>query len=160
EMFRQAGKLVYVAVDCRDAARSLCLREPGWWRAQIAAAAARHPGVAWRLDAIDGNAAGSTPEHRQPTILAYQANLPVADAAPPRIWVLAGPRPGDRSQLIALADALGWRYEVKDLTYNRLHNLPNWLMGTSLISLDRTRSGALTPPWPDLIIDGGKRSVP
>jgi hypothetical protein len=28
------------------------------------------------------------------------------------------------------------------------------------MSLDRARSSALGPPWPDLIIDGGKRSVP
>jgi mitochondrial fission protein ELM1 len=33
-------------------------------------------------------------------------------------------------------------------------------MGASLASLDRARSGALGAPWPDLIIDGGKRSVP
>jgi mitochondrial fission protein ELM1 len=62
--------------------------------------------------------------------------------------------------LLALADSLGWPYEVKDLTYNRLHNLPNWLLGTSVASVDQGRSSALAAPWPDLIIDGGKRSVP
>ena len=154
ELFGQAGKLVYVAVDCHGGDPHLCVRDPGWWRAQIAAAAARHPNVVWRLDAIDRNRRG------QATTVAYQSNLAGARAATPRIWVLAGPRAGDRSQLLALADSLSWPYEVKDLAYNRLHNLPNWLMGTSLVSLDRARSSALTPPWPDLIIDGGKRSVP
>jgi hypothetical protein len=154
EMFGRAGKLVYVAVDCRDAGASLCVREPGWWRAQIAAAAARHPGVVWRLDALERNRRG------QPTTVAYQSNLAGAQAATPCIWVLVGPRAGDRSQLLALADSLGWPYEVKELAYNRLHNLPNWLIGASLVSLDRARSSALSAPWPDLIIDGGKRSVP
>jgi hypothetical protein len=93
--------------------------------------------------------------------VAYQSNLAGAKpATPPRVWVLAGPRTGDRSQLVVLADALGWPYEVKDLRYNRLHHLPNWLLGASRASLDRPRSPALAPPWPDLIIDGGKRSVP
>jgi hypothetical protein len=154
EMFGQAGKLVYVAVDCRSGGSNVCVRDAGWWRAQIAAAAARHPNVVWRLDALDRNGRG------QPTTVAYQSNLAGAKAAPPRIWVLVGPRAGDRSQLLALADSLGWPYEVKELAYNGLHNLPNWLMGASLTSLDRARSGALSAPWPDLVIDGGKRSVP
>src|SRR5262245_43191509 len=80
--------------------------------------------------------------------------------AQPRIWILAGPRAGDRSQLLALADSLGWPYELKDLAYNRLHHLPNWLLGTSVASLDQGRASALAAPWPDIIIDGGKRSVP
>jgi len=154
EMFGRAGKLVYVAVDCQDAPSSLCGRDPGWWRAQVAAAAARHPQVVWRLDAIDRNSRG------QPTTVAYQSNLAGARAAAPRVWVLAGPRVGDRSQLLALADSLGWPYEVKELVYNGLHHVPNWLQGPSLASLDRARSSALAAPWPDLIIDGGKRSVP
>jgi mitochondrial fission protein ELM1 len=154
EMFGRAGRLVYVAVDCQEAAASVCVREPGWWRAQIAAAAARHPDVAWRLDAIGRNRQG------QPTTVAYQSNLAGHKATPPRVWVLAGPRAGDRSQLLALADSLGWPYEVKELSYNAAHHLPNWLLGDSVVSLDRARSSALAPPWPDLIIDGGKRSVP
>jgi len=154
EMFGRAAKLVYVAVDCHGGEEHRCVREPGWWRAQVAAAAARHPEVAWRLDAIDRNRRG------QATTVAYQSNLAGGKAAAPRIWVLVGPRAGDRGQLLALAESLGWPYEVKELAYSRLHNLPNWLQGASRVSLDRARSSALAPPWPDLIIDGGKRSVP
>jgi hypothetical protein len=153
-MFGRAGKLVHLAVDCQDSPASLCVREAGWWRTQVAAAAVRHPEVVWRLDAIDRNGRG------QPTTVAYQSNLAGAKAAVPRIWVLVGSRAGDRSQLLALAESLGWPFEVKELAYNGLHNLPNWLMGGSLVSLDRARSSPLAPPWPDLIIDGGKRSVP
>jgi len=154
ETFERAGKLVYVAIDCQDRDSNLCVRDPGWWRAQIAAAAARHPNVVWRLDALDRNGRG------RPTAVAYQSNLAGSTATSPRIWVLVGPRAGDRSQLLALAGSLGWSYEVKELAYNRLHNLPNWLQDASCVSLERARSSALAPPWPDLIIDGGKRSVP
>jgi mitochondrial fission protein ELM1 len=155
EMFAQATKLVYVAVKCHAADGHRCVREAGWWREHVAAAGRRYPKVVWRLDAIERNPRGPT------TTIAYQSNLAgVSAASAPRVWVLAGPRAGDRSQLLGLAEALGWPYEVKDLAYNRLHNLPNWLLGASLASLDRTRGSAMTAPWPDLIIDGGKRSVP
>jgi len=156
EIFGQATKLVYIAVKCHATdERQRCVREAGWWREHVAAAARRHPNVVWRLDAADRNRRGRI------TTVAYQSTLAgVRAATPPRVWVLAGPRAGDRSQLLALADALGWPYEVKDLAYGRLHHLPNWLLGASLASLDRRRSGALAAPWPDLVIDGGKRSVP
>ncbi|MGH6929776.1 MAG: mitochondrial fission ELM1 family protein, partial [Dongiaceae bacterium] len=153
--FGRATKLVYVAVRCHAAdAGDRCIREAGWWREQVAAAARRHPNVVWRLDAIDRNRRGRI------TTVAYQSTLTGTRSAPPRTWVLAGPRAGDRSQLLALADALGWPYEVKELAYSRMHHLPNWLLGASLASLDQGRSSALEAPWPDLIIDGGKRSVP
>ena len=155
EIFRQATKLVYVAVRCHATGEEdRCVRDAGWWREQIAAAARRHSDVVWRLDALDRNRRGRL------TTVAYQSNLAGGRAATPRVWVLAGPRAGDRSQLLALADSLGWPYEVKDLAYNKLHHLPNWLLGTSVASLDQGRASALAAPWPDLIIDGGKRSVP
>lgn len=82
-------------------------------------------------------------------------------AAPyPRVWVLAGQRVGDLRQMIALAEALGWPYETKQLTYSGWHRLPNVLIGPSLMSIDRRRSTPLTPPWPDLVISAAKRSVP
>jgi mitochondrial fission protein ELM1 len=156
EMFAQAAKLVYVVVTCHaNDGGHRCVREAGWWREHVAAAARRYPHIVWRLDAIERNPRGRV------TTIAYQSNLAgVGAGSAPRVWVLAGPRAGDRSQLLGLAEALGWPYEVKDLAYNRLHNLPNWLLRASQATLDRTRSSALTPPWPDLIIDGGKRSVP
>jgi mitochondrial fission protein ELM1 len=36
----------------------------------------------------------------------------------------------------------------------------NLLLGASLLSLDRRRSSALAPPWPDLVIASGRRSAP
>ena len=40
-----------------------------------------------------------------------------ADPAPPRVWVVTGYRAGERTQIMGLADALGWPYEIKTLGY-------------------------------------------
>ena len=78
----------------------------------------------------------------------------------PRVWVLRGQRAGDNAQLACLAEALGWRYELKDLVYNRRYRWPNLVLDTWLLSLDRARSSPLESPWPDLVLASGRRSVP
>lgn len=78
---------------------------------------------------------------------------------PPRIWVLLGPRTGDNNQALALAEALGLPFETRTLAYNPLQALSVWLPGTAL-TLDRASRRHLRPPWPDLVIAIGRRSVP
>jgi mitochondrial fission protein ELM1 len=73
---------------------------------------------------------------------------------------LLGERPGDNRQCLALVEALGRPYAVKRLVYNRLYRVWNPLLGARLLSLDRGRSDPLTPPWPDLVVAVGRRSVP
>lgn len=80
--------------------------------------------------------------------------------AAPRVWVLAGDRAGDRAQLLGLAEALGWPFEIKRLAHNPLHRLPNLALGASLASLDRREASPLASPWPDLVLASGRRSVP
>jgi mitochondrial fission protein ELM1 len=77
----------------------------------------------------------------------------------PRIWVLLGPRTGDNNQALALAEALGLPFETRTLGYNRLQALSVWLPPTAL-TLDRASRRHLRPPWPDLVIAIGRRSVP
>ena len=77
----------------------------------------------------------------------------------PRIWVLLGPRTGDNNQALALAEALDMPFETKILVYNRLQALSVWLPGTTLTLTAESRHG-LRPPWPDLVIAIGRRSVP
>ena len=76
-----------------------------------------------------------------------------------RIWVLLGPRTGDNNQALALAEALGLPFETKSLAYNRLQALSVWLPPTAA-TLDRESRERLRPPWPDLVIAIGRRSVP
>jgi hypothetical protein len=77
----------------------------------------------------------------------------------PRIWVLLGPRTGDNNQALALAEALGLPFETRTLGYNPLQSLSVWL-GATVATLDRASRQHLQPPWPDLVIAIGRRSVP
>ena len=78
----------------------------------------------------------------------------------PRIWALLGPRTGDNNQVLALAEALGLPFETRTLQYNLLRRLDGRILGRSLVSLDPQSRRQIAPPWPDLIIAIGRRSVP
>jgi mitochondrial fission protein ELM1 len=77
----------------------------------------------------------------------------------PRIWLLLGPRDGDNNQALALAEALGEPFAVKTLAYNMLQRFSLWLPPT-LASLRRNYRRDLAPPWPEIVIAVGRRSVP
>lgn len=79
----------------------------------------------------------------------------------PRIWVFAGNRPGDDAQVYALAEELRLPFETRTLRYNWRFWLNGRHMGASAISMRKElRERTLVPPWPDLIIMVGRRSVP
>ena len=78
----------------------------------------------------------------------------------PLVWVLQTARTGDSAQARALAEALGWPHELKPLDFNSLFNIHNKLLGGSLISLTEAAKDVLAPPWPDLVIAVGRRTVP
>ena len=81
-------------------------------------------------------------------------------AQSPRVWVLADDRPGNRTQSVGLAEALGWPYEVKELHCGPLSGLHNRLLSASRLGISKRRSTPLEPPWPDLIIAAGRRTAP
>lgn len=79
----------------------------------------------------------------------------------PRIWVFPGNRPGDDAQVYALAEELRLPFETRTLRYNWRFWLNGRHMGASPISITKDlREKTLVPPWPDLIIMVGRRSVP
>ena len=84
----------------------------------------------------------------------------------PRVWVLEGHRTGDNLQVRALAEELGWPGHRKSLTWKRnwYKRLPQWtpLYGRSatLRQLVPEAKEMFCPPWPDLVISIGWRSVP
>jgi hypothetical protein len=61
---------------------------------------------------------------------------------------------------LALADAVGWPYEVRRLAFRRSELLTNRLLGVTLLGLDPGRSDRLHPPWPQLIVTAGRRNEP
>lgn len=83
----------------------------------------------------------------------------VPSSRPPRVWVLLGEGAGGNAQMIALADALGWPYETRQLSWNVLNYLPNPMIGARACTLDHN-ADALRPPWPDLVIAASRRSAP
>lgn len=82
------------------------------------------------------------------------------DHWPPRVWVLLGHKAGDNHQLLALAGALGWPCEHKQLVYRSTELLTNLLLGGNLAGVNRSASSPLQPPWPDLVLTAGRRNEP
>ena len=69
---------------------------------------------------------------------------PQSAASRPMVWVLTGSRVGDNNQMLALADALGLPFEIKQLTYNRLRRFA-FLRDRRLVYLTRQARRKLTP---------------
>ncbi len=79
---------------------------------------------------------------------------------PPRVWVLTTEKLGDNAQVRAIADALGWPYELKPLAFTGVNHFHFRVFGPSLRKLAVDRSAPLEPPWPDLLLTIGRRSTP
>jgi hypothetical protein len=78
----------------------------------------------------------------------------------PIVWVLTDDRPGNTTQSIGLAQALGWPYQVKELQFTPLARTLKKIFGpfaATRRALDPARSTEIAPPWPDLIIATGWR---
>jgi len=74
---------------------------------------------------------------------------------------MTGVRAGDNDQVIALAEALGLPFDVKQLDFNALCHLGPRLLGASSISLiAASRAQIFASEPPDLTISAGHRSVP
>lgn len=80
--------------------------------------------------------------------------------AKPLIWLLHGAKAGDNAQVSHLASLLPGEKVVHKLIFNRLHVLPNMLLGAGVASLTEGARANFKPPWPDLVIAAGKRSAP
>ena len=78
----------------------------------------------------------------------------------PRVWLVTGYRAGERNQIIALAEALGWHFELKELFYRKNEFLTSLFRGSDLRGIRLAKSSPLAPPWPDLVISAGMRNEP
>lgn len=74
----------------------------------------------------------------------------------PLVWALIGDKAGDTAQLRVLAEALGWPVREIALDTNGWRNVPNVLLGASLLST----SLSFAPPWPDVVLWTGRRGTP
>jgi len=78
----------------------------------------------------------------------------------PSVWLLIDDRAGNRSQCLGVGEALGLRYEIRDLEYTAAAELPNFVMGKTFGGLTSSSRINLVPPWPDIIIAAGRRCSP
>ena len=86
-----------------------------------------------------------------------------ANTAPdtlPHVWVVMGYRAGESTQMLALAESLGWPFEIKRLKHRKIDFVPGLLRLRSLLGIHKEKSSSLRPPWPDLIISAGMRNEP
>jgi mitochondrial fission protein ELM1 len=78
----------------------------------------------------------------------------------PVIWLIDAYRAGERGQVRALVDALGWPCEVKVLSYRSHVFLPHVLGQSTLQGITSESAATLSAPWPDLVISSGVRNEP
>jgi mitochondrial fission protein ELM1 len=76
------------------------------------------------------------------------------------VWCLLGRKAGDNTQVLALADELGWGYREKRILARPWELLTHLTLRVTLAGIDRDRSSQLVPPWPDLVISAGRRNEP
>ncbi len=81
-------------------------------------------------------------------------------AGGPAVWLLIDDRAGNRSQCLGVAEALGLKFEVRDLEYTAAGALPQFILGASFFGLTPRSRTELAPPWPDLLIAAGRRTAP
>ena len=78
----------------------------------------------------------------------------------PVIWLIDAYRAGERGQVRALVDALGWPCETRVLNYRKQVFLPHLLGRASVRGLTAESAATLKPPWPDLVVSCGVRNEP
>jgi mitochondrial fission protein ELM1 len=96
------------------------------------------------------------------TVTADTAAATTNTAAPaaPRVWVVTGYRAGERVQILALAEALGWPYDIKEVEYRPVASTLSLFRLCTRQGISRAGSAKLKPPWPDLVISAGMRNEP
>jgi len=84
----------------------------------------------------------------------------VPPLATPLVWLLTDDQPGNRTHVVGAARALGWPAVEKRLGFNERARKATPLLGATLDTLDGPSRAIITPPFPDLVIAAGRRSVP
>ena len=160
EFFAQAGRFVVGTIHVPEAARGrrgsrrlAMAKAAEWWNWALGAASAHHPEVCWRFALAPGLDSGIDD-------IEFCRGGPHPTDTYPIVWVLSDEKPGHITQSLGLANSLGWPYEEKKLQFNLLGELPNSMVKGSVSSLKTSSAPIAGPPWPDLLIATGRRTVP
>jgi mitochondrial fission protein ELM1 len=160
ELFARAGRFIVGTVRVAEAGRGsrgsrrLAMAQARqWWSWALGAASAHYPEVCWRFAL-----APSLDSDIEDIEFCRGGSHPVNDS--PAVWVLLDEKPGHDTQSLGLANYLGWPYQEKRLQFNWRGELPNSLVKGSIASLKASSAPIAGPPWPDLLIAAGRRTVP
>ena len=160
ELFARAGRFITGTVHVPEAdrgsrgSRRLAMAKAAeWWSWVLGAASAHYPEVCWRFALAPGLDSGI-----EDIEFCRGGSHPTNDS--PTVWVLLDQKPGHDTQSLGLANNLGWPYEEKRLQFNWRGELPNSMVKCSIASLKSSSALIAEPPWPDLLIAAGRRTVP
>jgi uncharacterized protein len=160
ELFARAGRFIVGTVRVAEAdrgsrrSRRLAMAKAAeWWSWALGAASAHYPEVCWRFALAPNLDSGI-----EDIEFCRGGSHPAND--PPTVWVLLDEKPGHDTQSLGLANNLGWSYQEKRLRFNWRAELPNSMVKGSIASLKAASAPIAEPPWPDLVIAAGRRTVP
>jgi mitochondrial fission protein ELM1 len=147
-LFAHARRFVCVAVDNTAHEERLAdgshvsthSRDMSWWMELFSSASRRHPDVRWSLAIAEPDADGR--RH----VFVRDGGCTPGEA--PRVWVLCDGQRENTGQALALANALGWPFQRKDLSFRGF--------GTKRKLVGEYRSKYLKAPWPDIVIAAGE----
>ncbi len=160
EVFSKAKRFVVLAVHVPEAMsgsvakRKLAMtKAAAWWSWACKGAATHHKSVYWRLALMPSK------ESSLDDVTFLSGGKHVSDTCP-TVWVLTDEKPGHSTQSFGLIRELSWPFEEKKLRFNTRGELPNVLVKGTTASLKGTSDSIEGPPWPDLVIATGRRTVP
>jgi uncharacterized protein len=162
EMFSLANAFVYVQIQAEESQSAITgkplfrsrPRSVDWWVFHFEATSRRYPHIHWKFVSGENLGGGNRQVARCGGNWLGQL---------PRIWILSDGKVGHTTQSEALARLLGWPYDIKHLRFhgwNRLQKVFWGLLPPHTFGIDRARSSPLNPPWPDIVLNAGWRSVP
>jgi len=73
------------------------------------------------------------------------------------VWVVVSDKAGDNAQVDAVVERLPWPVEYRRITFKKPFRKGKPPFFASLYHVDKSRSDALAPPWPDVAITIGRR---
>ncbi len=160
EAFKHARYFIYASIIAnpsshqRPAEKTIVRNKKtlDWWEAQFHATAKRYPHLHWEL-AIESSS------RKTGNNLYFCQGGRFLSGENPRVWVITDDRPGNTTQSLGLADALGWSYEKKPLNFITSRVFHRRRSKNPLPGMTPSSLSLLVPPWPDVVIAAGKRTA-
>lgn len=74
-----------------------------------------------------------------------------------RVWCLQDDRAGNNNQILGVAEAMGFGFEMKKISYNIYAQLPNIVKSNSSLGINFSKSDDIVSSYPDIVIAAGRK---